>query len=103
MNSAEIIYLVELGFCGGENAVNCIEQGYFDIDGKLPSNPSGGLTTKGHPVAATGVAQIYEVVLQLRGQAGKRQVANAKIGMTHNGGGLLGVEPAAMVMHLFKR
>ena len=102
-SSAEIMYLVELGFCGGENAVNCIEQGYFDIDGKLPSNPSGGLTTKGHPVAATGVAQIYEVVLQLRGQAGKRQVANAKIGMTHNGGGLLGVEPAAMVMHLFKR
>ncbi len=102
-SSAEIMYLVELGFCTGEDAAKLIEEGYFALDGALPSNPSGGLTTKGHPVAATGVAQIYEIVTQLRNRAGKRQVTNAKVGMTHNGGGIIGVEPAAMALHLFKR
>lgn len=102
-SSAEIMYLVELGFCTGEDAAKLIEEGYFDLNGPMPSNPSGGLTTKGHPVAATGVAQIYEVVTQLRNQAGKRQVADAKVAMTHNGGGIIGVEPAALALHLFKR
>ncbi len=102
-SSAEIMYLVEMGFCTGEDAAKLIEEGYFALDGALPSNPSGGLTTKGHPVAATGVAQIYEIVTQLRNRAGKRQVSNAKVGMTHNGGGIIGVEPAAMALHLFKR
>lgn len=102
-SSAEIMYLTELGLCAGEDAAGLIEDGYFAIDGKLPSNPSGGLTTKGHPVGATGVAQVYEVTKQLRGQAGARQVDNPKVGLTHNGGGILGIEPAAMALHLFRR
>jgi acetyl-CoA acetyltransferase len=102
-SSAEIIDLIELGLCSGEDAPKKIEEGYFDLDGRLPTNPSGGLTTKGHPVAATGLGQIYEVVKQLKNQAGKRQVKNPKIGMTQNGGGILGVDAAAMALHLFKK
>jgi acetyl-CoA C-acetyltransferase len=64
-----------------------VEDGMTALDGKFPINPSGGLKSKGHPVGATGVAQICEVVTQLRGQAGKRQVKNARIGMTQNMGG----------------
>lgn len=100
---AEIMYLEEMGFCDGQETARLIEDGYFGLDGKICANPSGGLTTKGHPVGATGLAQIYEVVNQLRGRAGKRQVAGATVGMTHNGGGLIGLEPAAMALHLFRR
>ena len=57
------------------------------LDGTIPVNPSGGLKSKGHPVGATGVAQIAEIVTQLRGKAEKRQVKNAKIGLAHNVGG----------------
>jgi len=102
-SSAEIMYLVELGLCDTENLASLIDQGHFDLDGKLPTNPSGGLTTKGHPVGATGVGQIHEIVTQLRGEAGDRQVRNPKVGLTHNGGGILGIDAAAMALHLFKR
>ncbi len=100
---AEIQYLIELGLCTSDAAVGAIEEGRFDLDGRLPSNPSGGLTSKGHPVGATGVGQIFEIVTQLRGTAGQRQVRNPKIGLTHNGGGLLGIDAAAMALHVFKR
>ena len=61
------------------------------------------MTTKGHPVGATGVAQIYEVVKQLKGEAGKRQAGQPKVGLTHNGGGILGIDAAAMALHVFKK
>ena len=100
---SEIITLIELGVCQGEEAPSWIEKGYLEVDGKMPSNTSGGLVTKGHPIGATGLAQIHEIVMQLRGDAGKRQVSSPKIGMTHNGGGILGVDAAAMSLHMFKR
>lgn len=100
---SEIITLIELGFCPGEDAPKWIDEGYLELDGKLPSNTSGGLASKGHPIGATGMGQIYEIVLQLRGEAGKRQVSNPKTGMTHNGGGILGIDAAAMAMHIFTR
>ena len=69
----------------------------------MPTNTSGGLETKGHPVGATGVGQIFAIVAQLRGHAEGRQVTHSKTGMTHNGGGILGADAAAMALHIFKR
>ena len=64
----------------------------------MPVNPSGGLESKGHPIGATGLAQIHELVTQLRGQAGQRQVPGARIAIAENGGGLIGVESGACVV-----
>jgi len=64
-----------------------IREGLTKTNGELPVNTSGGLKAKGHPVSATGISQIYELFLQFRGQAGKRQVDNIKYGLTHNIGG----------------
>ena len=74
----------------------------LEIDGKLPVNPSGGLLAKGHPVGATGVAQVAEVVWHLRGEAGKRQVKNAKVGLTHCSGGAISGDTAACTVTLLK-
>ena len=77
--------------------------GSLELDGRLPSNPSGGLASKGHPVGATGCGMIYEIVTQLRGEAGGRQVPrNPKTGMTLNGGGILGIDAASLALHVFK-
>ena len=100
---SEIITLIELGIVKGEEAAAWIEDGSFEIGGKMPSNTSGGLVTKGHPIGATGLAQVHEIVTQLRGEAGNRQVKDPKVGMTHNGGGILGVDAAAMALHMFKK
>lgn len=99
----EIMALIQLGICPGEEACRWIDEGKLEITGDMPTNPSGGLEAKGHPVGATGTGQIHEIVMQLRGQAGERQAGNPMIGMTHNGGGILGVDAAAMTLHLFKR
>lgn len=100
---AEIIFLIQLGLCPGEEAVRWIEEGVTELDGAMPTNPSGGLQSKGHPVGATGTAQIFEIVNQLKGRSGPRQVADAKVGMTQNGGGVLGVGAASMSLHILKR
>ena len=100
---SEIISLIELGICPGEEASQWIDGGWLEINGKKASNPSGGLVTKGHPVGATGCGQIYEIVKQLKGQAGKRQVKDPRVGMTHNGGGIIGLDAASMTLHVFKR
>jgi acetyl-CoA acetyltransferase len=100
---SEIISLIELGICPGEEAARWIEEGLLEIGGKVASNPSGGLVTKGHPVGATGCGQIYEIVKQLRGEAGPRQVKNPRTGMTQNGGGIIGLDAASMTLHVFKR
>jgi acetyl-CoA acetyltransferase len=100
---SEIITLIELGICPADDAARWIDDGVMEITGKKPSNTSGGLASKGHPIGATGMGQIYEITQQLRGTAGKRQVDNPKIGMTHNGGGILGIDAAAMALHIFKR
>jgi acetyl-CoA acetyltransferase len=99
----EIIQFEGLGFCPWGEAAAVARSGATSLGGKIPVNPSGGLVSKGHPLGATGIGQIAEMVLQLRGDAGKRQVEGARIGMTENGGGGLGVEEAAMTIHIFEK
>ncbi|NOT54017.1 MAG: thiolase family protein [Deltaproteobacteria bacterium] len=98
---AELIIYEELGLCGPGEGGKMISDGVTQIGGRVPVNPSGGLLAKGHPVGATGVAQISEIFWQLRGEAGKRQVAGAKVGLTENGGGVLGGENAVASVHIF--
>ncbi len=101
---SEIITLIELGICPGEEATEWIDKGYMEIGGSMPTNTSGGLASKGHPIGATGLGQIHEVVCQLRGTAGGRQVpGQPKVGMTQNGGGILGLDGAAMAYHVLTR
>lgn len=85
---AEIVAYEDLGFCKAGEGGRFIEEGQSQIGGKVAVCTSGGLKSKGHPVGATGVAQAYEIYLQLTGQAEKRQVKDAEIGLTHNVGGL---------------
>jgi acetyl-CoA C-acetyltransferase len=84
---AEIIITEDLGFFKKGEGGKAVESGITALGGKKPINTSGGLKSKGHPVGATGVAQVVEVVHQLRGEAGQRQVKDAKIGLTQNMGG----------------
>lgn len=84
---AEIVLLENLGFYDFGTASEAVEKGETEIGGKIAVNPSGGLKAKGHPVGATGAAQVYEIVKQLRGECGARQVENARIGMTDTLGG----------------
>jgi len=84
---AEIIVAEELGFFNYGKGGKAIAEGQGTYGGKVVLNSSGGLKAKGHPVGATGVAQVIEAVEQLRGEAGKRQVPNIKLGMTQNMGG----------------
>lgn len=74
------------------------ERGEFSIGGRLPINPSGGLESRGHPVGATGLAQIHELVTQLRGRAGARQMEGARRAILENGGAVYGIEEAAAVI-----
>ena len=83
----ELISYEDLGFCKKGEGPNLIREGITKINGALPVNTSGGLKAKGHPISATGISQIYELVLQLRGQADKRQVDNIKYALAHNIGG----------------
>lgn len=93
---AEICAYEDLGFTKKGNGGKMIEEGETRLGGKIPVNTSGGLKSKGHPVGATGVAQIVELVRQLRGEAGKRQVSGAETGLAHNVGG----SGATAVVHI---
>lgn len=84
---AEIMHYHDLGLSSREDAAKLIREGTTALGGKHPVNVSGGLLSKGHPLGATGPAQITEITTQLRGRAGDRQVKGAKIGLAHNGGG----------------
>ena len=95
---AELLALEDLGFIKKGESGKFTESGQTEIGGKIPVNTSGGLKAKGHPVGATGIAQAIEAVMQLRGQAGKRNT-NAEIAMTHNVGGSGGTA----VVHIFRR
>lgn len=81
--TAEILHYENLGLCGDGEAGRMIDEGETALGGRVPVNVSGGLLSKGHPLGATGIANIYEVSTHLRGEAGKRQVEGAKVGMTH--------------------
>ncbi len=93
----------ELGFCQRGEGGRFAEEGHSRLEGKLPVNTSGGLESRGHPVAATGVAQVAELVRQLQGKAGLRQVEDAKVGLAQNGGGAIGIEAAAMAVTIVTR
>lgn len=86
---AELIHMEDLGFVKEGTAFKAVNEGYTKLDGPMPINTSGGLKCKGHPVGATGTAQIYEIWEQLRGEAGPRQIPNKnlRIGATQNLGG----------------
>lgn len=81
--TAELLHYENLGLCAEGEAGRAVDEGWFEATGRTPVNVSGGLLSKGHPLGATGVANIYEVVTHLRGEAGARQVANARAGMAH--------------------
>lgn len=99
----EIVQTESLGLCALGDGGPLAERGETTIGGRIPVNPSGGLESKGHPIGATGLAQIHELVLQLRGEAGARQVDGARIGLAENGGGLIGVEEAVACVTLLGR
>jgi acetyl-CoA acetyltransferase len=90
----------ELGFCPEGQGGPFAESGATALGGKLPINVSGGLECRGHPIGASGLGQLYELTVQLRGEAGPRQVQGAKIGLAENGGGFLGTGEAAMCVHI---
>jgi acetyl-CoA acetyltransferase len=84
--SSELWDIEDLGFCGKGEAPGLLRDGAFDLGGRIPVNTDGGLIGRGHPMGATGLAQIAELVMQLRGEAGPRQVKNAKVGLAHTMG-----------------
>jgi acetyl-CoA C-acetyltransferase len=96
---AEIMSYEDLGFCKKGEGGKFIEEGQSYIGGKVPINVDGGLKSKGHPLGATGVSMTVEIVKQLRGEAGKRQVNAAEIGLTHN----VGETGQYCFVHVFKR
>ncbi|MCP4722286.1 MAG: thiolase family protein [Desulfobacteraceae bacterium] len=84
---SEILHYEALGLCDPGEGIRFLEEGHSQLGGKKPVNVSGGLLSRGHPVGATGVAQIYEIVTQLRKEGGTRQVKDAKVGLAHCMGG----------------
>jgi acetyl-CoA acetyltransferase len=96
--NVEALMLVEPGESGP-----AAERGDLSIGGRIPVNPSGGLESKGHPLGATGLGQVHELVTQLRGEAGARQVQGARHAIQENGGGLFGVEEAVCAVNIFAR
>jgi acetyl-CoA acetyltransferase len=98
------IYQAEMmGFCPIGQGGQFIASGATMLDGKIPINTSGGLVSKGHPIGATGVSMIYEVAVQLRGEAGQRQVKDARYGLIENGGGVISVEEFACGITILER
>ena len=96
---AELIAMEDLGITGRGQAAAAVEQNRTRLDGDIPINPSGGLKAKGHPIGATGVGQVVEVFEQLNNNAGRRQVKDAKIALTHN----LGATGGSSAVHIFSR
>ena len=94
----ELMSYEDLGFADKGRGKDLIREGITKLDGKLPVNTSGGLKAKGHPVSATGVSQIYEIVRQMRKQAGKRQIDKTRVGLAHNVGGA----GSTATVHIFK-
>jgi acetyl-CoA acetyltransferase len=96
---AEIIAYEDLGFCKPGEGGRLIDSGETKLGGRIPVNTSGGLKAKGHPVGATGTGQACEIYLQLTGQAEKRQVRDAQVGLTHNVGG----SGATAAVHIYRK
>ncbi len=108
MAPGEMFRIEKLGFCKAEDVGRLVDEGYFTLKGKLPVNPSGGLAARGHPIGATGLAQIAELIWQMRGEGGARQVRGRnspypKIGLTQNSGGYVEGSPAAVSVTILRR
>ncbi|CAI8794341.1 Acetyl-CoA acetyltransferase [Pseudomonas jessenii] len=99
----EIIQSENLGLAPLGQGGICAERGDFTVGGRIPINPSGGLESKGHPLGATGIGQLFELTTQLRGEAGARQVQGARHAIQENGGGLIGIEEGAVAVHILSR
>jgi acetyl-CoA C-acetyltransferase len=96
---SELVAMDDLGFCKPGLAKDLVRKNETALSGKIPIGTGGGLKAGGHPIGATGIAQIYELTTQLRGEAGSRQVDRAKIGLAHNIGGTAG----SAAVHILKR
>jgi len=99
----ELVQTENLGFCPKGGGGPLAESGATRLGGKIPVNTSGGLESRGHPIGASGLAMIHELVTQLRGEAGPRQVEGARLGLLENGGGNIGPEEAAMVLAILEK
>jgi acetyl-CoA acetyltransferase len=99
----EIYQMEMLGFCPIGQGGPFVESGATTLGGKIPTNTSGGLVSKGHPIGATGISMLYELCLQLRGEADERQVENAELAIQENGGGIIGLEEAACSVTILER
>ena len=100
----ELYQLEMLRFCADGAGGQMVESGATTLGGALPTNVSGGLVSKGHPVGATGLSMIYEVAQQLRGEAGaERQVKGATLGLIENGGGVMGFDEAACAVTILEK
>ncbi len=97
---SEIIAYEYMGICGRGEGGRLIDDGTTRLGGRIPVNVSGGLLRKGHPIGASGAAQIVELTEQLQGRCHQRQVAGARIGLAHNGGGMIGQDAAATVVSI---
>jgi acetyl-CoA acetyltransferase len=100
---SEIIAYEYLGLCDKGDGGKLIEDGTTRLGGRIPVNVSGGLLRKGHPIGASGAAQLVELTEQLQGRSNQRQVEGARIGMAHNGGGMIGQDAAATVVTILGR
>jgi acetyl-CoA acetyltransferase len=100
---SEIVAYEYLGLCGLGEGTRLLETGATRLGGRVPVNTSGGLLRKGHPVGATGCAQIVELTEQLQGRSGRRQVQGARIALAHNGGGAIGTDAAATVVTILQQ
>ncbi|CAN5400723.1 thiolase family protein [soil metagenome] len=100
---AEIIAYEELRLCAPGDGVKLLRDGQTALGGRVPVNTSGGLLSKGHPVGATGCAQVVQITEQLRGRSGERQAEGARLGITHNGGGSLGTDAAAFGVTILEK
>lgn len=100
---SEIIHYEDLGLCAPGEGGRLIDEGATELSGRIPVNPSGGLLGKGHPVGASGVAQVAEIVWQLRGEAGKRQVKNPRVGLAQIMGGYKEGDTRACTVHILIR
>ena len=99
---AEVIHYEDLGWCRKGEGGRLVQEGYFDLTGRVAVNPSGGLLSKGHPLGATGIGQMCEIVWHLRRQAGPRQRNGAKAGLAHNAGGFKEADAAAITVSILK-
>ena len=101
---AELVYYEALQLCEEGESAAMLESGASTYGGRTVVNPSGGLLAKGHPVGASGAAQVVEMFWQLTGRAGPRQVPGAQTGLTHvTGGGISGLDHGACAVHIFER